>query len=147
MAVSELAVVAGNSALHESAATQMLAVMRGQDKSNEIVALPRLQAQLGYTLARAAAAGNMPPLAEGHLEKSMNMLRGSKATGEAVPRLFQTQLAIELVNRKQLKPADAETVFESLLSEPSAEQWRRWPLDCLVSISTITWQLAKNRWS
>lgn len=135
VAVSELAVIAGNATVHENAATQMLAVLRGQG-ANEIVALPRLQAQLGYALSRAAAAGNMPPMAEGHLEKSMSMLRGSKATGEAVPRVFQTQLAIELANRKQLKEADAEVVFQALLSEPTAEQWRRWPLDCLVSIST-----------
>ncbi len=98
--------------------------------------MPRLQAQLGFALARAAAAASMPPVAEGHLEKSMSMLRGSKATGESVPRVFQTQLAIELVNSKNLKDTDAETVFQSLLGEPTAEQWRRWPLDCLVSITT-----------
>ena len=134
--VCELAVVAANQAVHENAATQMLTVLRGQDNSKEVVALPRLQAQLGFALARAAAAGNMPPIAEGHLEKAMGMLRGSQAKGEMVPRLFQTQLAIELVNSKHLKEADAEAVFQTLLSEPSAEQWRRWPLDCLVSIST-----------
>ncbi len=135
-ATCELAAVAGNQAVHETAATQMLTVLRGQDKSTEIVTLPRLQAQLGFSLARAAAAANMPPVAEGHLEKSMSMLRGSQATGEAVPRVFQTQLAIELVNAKQLKDADAEAVFQTLLAEPSTEQWRRWPLECLVSITT-----------
>ncbi len=135
-AVCELAVVAGNLPLHESVATQMLSVLRGQDNSKEVVALPRIQAQLGYAMARGAAAGNLPPIAEGHLEQSMNMLRGTQATGEVVPRVFQTQLAIELVNAKQLKEADAEVVFQALLSEPTLEQWRRWPLDCMVSITT-----------
>ena len=136
VAVCELAVVAANLSAHEAAATQMLTVLRGQDNSNEVVALPRLQAQLGFALARAAAAGNMPPVAEGHLEKAMSMLRGSQAKGEMVPRLFQTQLAIELVNSKHLQEANAETVFQTLLSEPTSDQWRRWPLECLVSIST-----------
>lgn len=135
-AVSELAVVAGNLAAHENAATQMLTVLRGSENSKDVVALPRLQAQLGFAMARAAAAGSVAGIAEGHLEKSMSMLRGTQATGEAVPRIFQTQLAIELANGKQLKEADAETVFESLLGEPSAEQWRRWPLESLVSITT-----------
>lgn len=135
-AVSELAVVAGNIPAHENAATQMLTVLRGKDNPNEVVALPRLQAQLGFALARAAAASNLSAVAEGHLEKSMSMLRGTQATGEAVPRVFQTQLAIELANGKQLKESDAEVVFQSLLSEPTVEQWRRWPLECLVSITT-----------
>ena len=136
VALCELAAVSGNQALHESSAAQMLTVLRGSEGSKDVVTLPRLQAQLGFALARAAAAGNMPPVAEGHLEKSMNMLRGSQATGEAVPRVFQTQLAVELASAKQLREADAEVVFKTLLSEPSTEQWRRWPLECLVSITT-----------
>ncbi len=45
----------------------------------------------------------MPVIAEGHIEKAMSMLRGNQAKGEMVPRLFQTQLAIELVNGKHLR--------------------------------------------
>ena len=130
-AVSELAAVANNLAVHEAAAKQMLTLLGGKD-----VVLPRIQAQLGYSMARAAAAQNRLALAEQQLETSMSMLRGNQSTGAATPRVFQTQLTLELLARGDLKAAAGEEVFETLLGEPTELEWKLWPLECLVSIST-----------
>ncbi|MCC6509692.1 MAG: hypothetical protein IT423_11325 [Pirellulaceae bacterium] len=134
-AVCELSVLSGNIPVHEAAAKQMLNLLRGQDRGQDVT-LPRAQAQLGYAMARAAAAQNRLPLAEGQLETSMSMLRGSPLTGAATPRVFQTQLTLELLLQNKIAEADAERLFETLLQEPSSDQWRRWPLECMVSISS-----------
>lgn len=130
-AISELAVVAGNQAVHDAAVKQMLSLLGTSD-----VVLPRIQAQLGYAMARAAVAQNRLPLAEQQLETSMSMLRGNPLTGSATRRVFQTQLTLELLSRGDLPEADADQVFQSLLGEPADSQWRLWPLETLVSIST-----------
>ena len=131
VAVSEVAAVTGNLQAHEASVKQSLNVLNGKD-----IILPRLQAQLGYAMARAAAAQNRLGLAEQQLETSMSMLRGNAATGAATRRVFQTQLTLELFSRNQIDVATADEVFGSLLGEPAESEWRLWPLECLVSVST-----------
>lgn len=133
--VSELAVVANNLPVHEAVTKQMLNLLRGQDRSKDVV-LPRVQAQLGYAMARGAALQSRLGLAEQQLETSTSLLRGSPSTGASTPRVFQTQLTLELLTRGNLSPADGEQVLDFLLGEPGDEFWRRYPLECLVSIST-----------
>ncbi len=134
-ALCELSAVAGNVALHEATAKQMLTLLGGQGRGKD-VALPRVQAQLGYAMARAAAAQNRLPLAEQQLEQSLSLLRGSAMTGAATPRVFQTQLTLELASSGKMPVADADQIFRSLLCDPVSAQWRRWPLECMLSISS-----------
>lgn len=130
-AASELAAVTGNMQAHEACVKQMLTLLGGKD-----IVLPRIQAQLGYAMARAAAGKNQLGLAAQQLETSLSMLRGGKATGAATPRVFQTQMTLSLVNGGALPPEDGDQVFTSLLREPPSDQWALWPLQCMVSIST-----------
>lgn len=129
-AVSELAAVAGNVPLHEASAKQMLSLLGGKD-----IVLPRVQAHLGYALARGAAAQNRLGLAEQQLETSLSMLRGSKATGAATPRVFQIQMTVSLLAGGALQPAEGEQVLNALLREPPSDQWMLCPLECMISIS------------
>lgn len=130
-AVCELAAVTGSLPVHEASAKQMLVLLGGKD-----IVLPRVQAQLGYAMARAAAAQNRIGLAEQQLQTSLSMLRGSKETGAATPRVFQTQMALSLATKGVLPEAEADQALSALLAEPPSDQWLLWPLECLAAISS-----------
>ena len=130
--LSELALESGNVATHEASAMQVLTVLKNTD-----LVLPRVQAQVGYALAKAAAAQKRVAFAEQQIQTSIGMLRGSTLTGAATPLVFQTQLTLELINRGSLPAAEGETVFGKLLLEPTQDQWQVTPLDCLTRIATV----------
>ncbi len=128
---SELAAISGNMQVHDAIVKQMLTSLREKD-----VGLPRIQAALGYSMARAAAAQNQSGAALVQLDTSVNMLRGSQLTGAATPRVFQTQMILELLSRGDLPDVAGEEALGAVLGEPSDEQWLLRPLECMVSVST-----------
>ncbi|MFO1063716.1 MAG: hypothetical protein U0892_07610 [Pirellulales bacterium] len=130
-ATAELAFATGNMQMHEALTKQALARLTTAD-----VTLPRVQAQLGYTLARASAHQEKTAAAWQQLDAALALLRGNAQIGASTPRVFQTQVTLELSTRGVIPPAESELLFSELLSEPSPFDWRFQPLECLVSITT-----------
>lgn len=127
----ELAIYSGDVVQAEKIATQAAAVLGRRD-----VVLPRRRARFAYCNSLAAYSKNQGVRGRNALFESLKAMQGSAATGAVVPRVFQTQMVLDLLAGGALTKTVAEEILIKLVAEPTPIQWQSRPLETLAAITT-----------
>ncbi len=141
-AASELALAAGNVAAFDTLVKQTGTVLRQRQKQ---IAVPRVLAQASYVAAQFAFAQNNAAVGLENLDTALTLLRGNPRSGTAARYVFQTQMALDLVDKGALGILEGEQALSRLLAEPSSADWMMFPIECLTHITTSALP-AYERW-
>lgn len=134
-AAAELALAAGNLSAFDTLVKQTNSVLRMRQKQ---ISLPRVLAQASFVAAQFAFSQNNSVVGLENLDTAISLMRGNQRSGTATRFVFQTQMALELVQRGTLGVLEGEQILGQLLSEPTAADWMVFPIECLTHITTAS---------
>lgn len=130
---AELAIYTGDFGTADKLTKQSAAILRLRE-----VGLPRYQARLSFVGALMAFAQNRGALGISNLDAALKLMRGSAQTGAVVERVFQAQMTLDLLAGGAITSIDAESLLVEILQEPTANDWQRFPLKSLATITTAS---------
>lgn len=129
--LAELSLLAGDQAEAKKSTARIATALRSRD-----VSLPRFQARLAFLECLLALREKQAAPAWNRLSAALSLMRGNAAMGAIPERIFQKQLALDLLASGQITQLDADQILSQLLAEPSQQEWEVQPLETLSALTT-----------
>jgi len=137
---AELSIYAGNRVEAKKLTLRIASALPLRDAM-----LPRFQARLAFLECILALRENQTSVARNRLSAALALMRGNAAMGAIPDRIFQKQLALDLLASGQMTQRDGDQNLSLLLADPSSSEWEVQPLETL-SVLTTPSTAAYLRW-